>query len=231
MSFLGSGHHSNVYSLAKDYYVKVAFADDANLEEEVRVLKAFANTSCVNLPRVIFSSLPKFFIGLPCATPLYQVLVDVSPEERNTWADIVNEDLHKALSAAHSVNVAHLNIKPDNVVINSEGRAVLIDWAESSPLFTLQKKRAQNGWRSSKIEEPGDTWYIFPEYDIECIHYTIAAIRHGSVAGPNPRPPWLGINFIEPVECPIARGREMWLACYQYPPVGGGAAHAGPLQA
>jgi hypothetical protein len=218
ISLLGSGHHSNVYSLAKDYYVKVAFADDANLEEEVRVLKAFENTSCSNLPRVIFSSLPQFFIGYPCATPLFQVLADTSPEERNRWADIVSEDLHKALSAAHSVKVAHLNIKPDNVVINCEGRAVLIDWAESSPLFTHQKKRSQNGWRSSKIEEPGDTWYVLPEHDTECVFYTVVAIRHGSVTCNHPRPPWRGIQFLEPVDCPVARGREMWLSCHQYPP-------------
>ena len=217
LSLLGSGHHSNVYSFAKDYYVKMAFADDANLEKEVEVLKVFENTSCTNLPHIVSSSLPKFFVARPCATPLYQVLVNASPTERTKWADIVEEDLHKALSVAHSLNVAHLNIKPDNVVINCEGRAVLIDWAESSPLFTLQKKRAQNGWRSSKIEEPGDTWYIFPEYDTESMFYTIAAIRHGSVTCHDCRPPWQGIRFLEPVECPIARGRDMWLASHQYP--------------
>lgn len=227
LTLLGTGHHSNVYSLTKDYYIKVAFADDANLEKEVCVLKAFEKTNCVNLPRVIFSSLPNFFIGSPCATPLFHVLVDATLEERNRWADIVSEDLHKALSAAHSVNVAHLNIKPDNVVINCEGRAVLIDWAESSPLFTLQKKKHQNGWRSSKIEEPGDTWYVLPEHDTECVQYTVAAIRHGSVTRHDPYTPWLGIEFIEPVECLIARGRDMWLASHQYtlPPPAGGADH------
>lgn len=213
ISLLGSGHHSNVYSLAKDYYVKVAFADDANLKMEVGVLKALEKTKCPYLPRILFDNSPEFFIGSPCGTPLYLRLIDSDPV---FWANAVNHDVNLALDAAHSVGLAHLNIKPDNIIIFNE-KAVLVDWEQGAQLYSVQNKLCQNGWRSEITEQPGDTWKVLPEYDRESLKYVCIAIHCKTVTRSNLIPPWYGIEFIEPTLCPVARGRDLWINCFYEP--------------
>lgn len=66
-------------------------------------------------------------------------LLDVSPDKKlsSKQVEVITDQLVSALYEIHQRKVCHLDISPDNVMIDPEGRAVLIDFGASKQIFNI----------------------------------------------------------------------------------------------
>lgn len=97
--------------------------------------------------------------------------------------------LCKALNAMHSHNILHLDIKPDNIVIDENGEAVLIDFGVAQlydtdgRLLSLRETHSTSPF-SAPENKDGLMHYFCPQTDI----YGAAATLFTMMSNKNPRP-------------------------------------------
>ena len=95
----------------------------------------------------------------------------------------------KALNAMHSRRILHLDIKPENIVIDENGEAVLIDFGvaqqydENGKLISLRDTHPTSPF-SAPENSDGNMRYFGPQADI----FGTAATLFTLVSGKRPRP-------------------------------------------
>src|SRR5919106_846415 len=132
------------------------------LEFEVRIMRSFPPHS--NLPRVggIFKTPDgivcfdmELLTGLSLRDTLRRSLQPFSPAR----AALLTVDVLAALSVVHSAGYVHRDVKPNNVFLAEEGRAVLLDFGVAKALFDAPGRPI-----TAKEWFPGTAKYMAPEY-------------------------------------------------------------------
>lgn len=132
---LGRGAGSVVYlarRASREYAVKVLRAlrqadDGVAFRREAARLAALDHPALVRIHEVgLTGDLPYIVMDMVHGRPLSVALAD-GPVAENTALDLA-EQLAGALGAAHRAGLVHRDVKPDNVLIRSDGRVHLIDF-------------------------------------------------------------------------------------------------------
>jgi serine/threonine protein kinase/tetratricopeptide (TPR) repeat protein len=177
---IGSGGMGEVYRardarLARDVAVKVLPANFAADDERLRRFKAEARAAgTLNHPNIIAI----YDIGFHEGTPyLVMELLDGAPLSQHLNGTGVPParvlemaiQLASGLASAHARNVAHRDLKPDNVFVTTDGRIKILDFglAKQFPGFALDAETAiVNGASPGGTEAGvilGTVGYMSPE--------------------------------------------------------------------
>ena len=96
-------------------------------------------------------------------TQAEQVLRDAPPRLFKTTRYPLARQFLEGVSFMHKHRVAHLDLKPDNIVITATGRLLIIDYSVSvqvsGPESWIKGYRGTEGWVAPEIEESPDREY------------------------------------------------------------------------
>jgi hypothetical protein len=158
---LGRGANGVVYRVrdrdtGHELALKALSSPDANeayhLKAEFRSLAQIAHPNLVQLDELFASSNECFFTMelLGGGTFADFVTSTAGPAGARAWSDGALEQLRDVIlqlvtgiSALHAAGKLHRDIKPTNVVVTDEGRAVLVDFGLCSELRLLEQARTQ----------------------------------------------------------------------------------------
>ena len=128
----------------------------------------------------------KYYSGEPLED---MILADQIPTSEQLIIDKIIIPLCKALNAMHTHNILHLDIKPENIVIDENGEAVLIDFGvaqlydNDGKLLSVRDIHSRSCW-SAPENRDGNMKYFGPQADI----FGVAATLYTMVSKRNPRP-------------------------------------------
>lgn len=117
------------------------------------------------------------------------ILADQIPSSEKLIIDKIVIPLCKALNVLHTHNILHLDIKPDNVVIDENGEAVLIDFGvahlydNDGRLLTVRDKTRPQFLFTAPENKDGNMRYFSPQSDI----FGLAATLYNMVSKEMPR--------------------------------------------
>ena len=150
-------------------------------QKERNTLHALAG--CTHVPRVVLvNELPQ------CVLYTYIPGVDLRQITVSSNAVLQMQHYFKRITSAitfsHSRGVAHLDIKPENIVIRNDGVPVLIDWeyaiqvANKFELVQLSSKRGTTHYMAPEMQIeakagcPSDIWSLAKTYEA-CTNATL----------------------------------------------------------
>jgi serine/threonine protein kinase len=132
-SKIGSGGQAVVYLCQSNrdselYAVKIAKSgDEATVPTELRALQNVWNPHVINIYETFIDSGFRFIVLEYCpGGSLHELLRRGAVPLDDLW--VLGHQILEALTACHSVGIAHLDIKPQNILIDKNGRAKLCDF-------------------------------------------------------------------------------------------------------
>ena len=178
-----------------------------NLGEEAAVLRALEARGCRNVPHVLAA--PKrameFLVLSPRGVPLLVAARACRTlRERRQLASRAASDVLVALKDAHSAGIAHCDVRPENVVVNANGTAILVDWDTAARLGALVDGPRGTLAFAAAVALPAfeptglHSWTAAPAVDLEPVALLYAAVADGDSDGVYTRQPWL------PPHAPVA---------------------------
>jgi tRNA A-37 threonylcarbamoyl transferase component Bud32 len=229
-SYLGSGTYSNVYDLKEeDSFIKVPKDRERieDFEEEMLILKALNDE---RIPKAA-AELGLLQIYLRCETSVVQCLrmEGVVGESASKFyfgdrAEIVwvCNEVSKALDHAHSRGIAHLDVRPSNIIVSRKGQAEsealhvqLIDWG-----LAARFEKSLSGFRGclpyahDELLAPKSKkdWLPAPKHDFASLAYTLTTLVFRMELGSSSIP-WHGFfdKCVKPVA--LAARKERVVKC------------------
>ena len=211
---LGLGGTSDVYAcefagqpaVVKHARIASGARRRPNLGEEAAVLRALEARGCRNVPRVLAA--PKrameFLVLSPRGVPLLVAARACRTlRERRELASRAASDVLVALKDAHTAGVAHCDVRPDNVVVDANGTAVLVDWDAAARLGALVDGPRGTLAFAAAVALPAfeptglHSWTAAPAVDLEPVALLYAAVADGDWDGVYARQPWLPLHVRE----------------------------------
>jgi serine/threonine protein kinase len=157
-SEIGAGGQAIVYSCYRErdgeqYAVKIALAEDeVTVPAELLALQAVWNPNIINVYMTFISEGFRFIVLEFCpGGSLHDMIKEGPIPMGRLWP--LGRQIVYALRACHTEGVAHLDIKPQNILIDKHGRAKLCDFGLA--------KRTDSGQLSNQFK--GSVAFMAPE--------------------------------------------------------------------
>ena len=217
-NLLGSGAFGEVWlahhkDLDRDFAMKIIKKrknksnDEKEILNEIEILKKLDHPKILKI--VDFYSTPKKYYIITEYCPegeLFNEIIKVGKFDEGQTAFIINQIL-KAVSYCHKMNIIHRDIKPENIMITNREKngclqVKLIDFGTA--------KIFEKGHQENKYV--GSSYYMAPEiikrkYDEKCDLWSIGVILYILLTG---RPPFDGNDDEEIIENVKKGEYDMW---------------------
>lgn len=128
-------------------------------QHEVDVLRRLGDHPCLpSLLSVETDRIVMAFAGLHC---LVEWIENPTSRADRPACDRIAADVASALAHMHDLRIAHLDVKADNIIVSSDGRATLVD-------FDLSHVYGENEREHSLSYRRGSPAYVCPEMVFGC---------------------------------------------------------------
>jgi hypothetical protein len=213
----------------EDVAVKVAtHSTHSNLVREVNVLRSLrTETRPPEVPELVGADVSRKHLVLrPLGTSIWAAKPAGLPEV-DAWVKLVGRGALRALKYAHGKSIAHLDVRPDNLIWVKEpaadggGHAVLIDWGNGHKMGKVLAGLAgvaayahdvvltsafleDSDWEGTPMHREGLEYTASAHLDLASLAYTLEALRTGATH----TPPWKGKDATDTAEAFVKRRTE-----------------------
>ena len=190
---IGMGGMGIVYrawdpSLSREVAIKVVKSDDAELRARLaREAQSLARLNHRNVCQIydVGTDDNELWIAMELVRgTTLRAWIAAKPERRDEVLEVLAGAGH-GLAAAHAAGLVHRDVKPENILVDRDGRAVVSD-------FGLARDLADRATRTSVLA--GTPAYMAPEQldgapaDARSDQYAFAVTAHEALTGTRPRP-------------------------------------------
>ena len=209
--FIDEGGMKKVYKVedrSTGRYVAMAFLKENDKKQQERFLREARLTATLEHPNIM----PVYDIGITSDNePFFSMKLtggrslNIIYNEKKEWPLIQRLNLFlgicEGLSYAHSRNVVHLDIKPQNILVGDFGEVLIIDWGLGKILFGEEEEEDSESIDPSFFNEmtmdgfiKGTPGYMAPEQidkslgdrDTQTDIYALGGILHFLLCGKAP---------------------------------------------